>query len=75
MSSFHAITKDRGPSPLLLETLGLSPNGMRDMKQLVKQLNSSLVGAGFHETSNSDCLIKNANNNLSTNYLSEKQYY
>ena len=24
MSSFHAITKDRGPSPLLLETLGLS---------------------------------------------------
>jgi hypothetical protein len=37
-----------------LETLGLSPNGMRDMKQLVKQLDSSLASAGFHETSTSD---------------------
>ncbi len=37
-----------------LEAMGLSPNGMRDMKQLVKQLDSSLVSAGFHHTSNSN---------------------
>lgn len=37
-----------------LESLGLSPNGMQNMKKLVRQLDSSLVGAGFHHTNNSN---------------------
>lgn len=37
-----------------LESLGLAPNGMRDMKQLVRQLDSALCNAGFHTTEDSD---------------------
>jgi len=37
-----------------LEALGLAPNGMRDMKQLARQLDSSLNDAGFRTTQDSD---------------------
>jgi len=37
-----------------LDSLGLNPNAMRDMKQLVKQLDSALASAGFRSTQDSD---------------------
>lgn len=36
------------------ESLGLSVNGLRDMNQLVRQLDSALVAAGFPATAESD---------------------
>ncbi|GFH58259.1 hypothetical protein CTEN210_14735 [Chaetoceros tenuissimus] len=38
-----------------LESLGLSVNAMRDMKQLVSQLDGALASGGFYSTSESDC--------------------
>ncbi len=40
------------------ESLGLSPNTMRDMKQLARQLDSSLTQAGFVSSKDSDMNIK-----------------
>lgn len=38
-----------------LESLGLSVNAMRDMKQLVSQLDGALASGGFYVTPESDC--------------------
>ena len=43
-----------GGKRLYLESLGLSINGMRDMKQLYNQLDASLSNAGYHFTEESN---------------------
>lgn len=51
---WDASSSGAGERKRFCESLGLNFNGMRDIKQLVRQLDSSLASAGYHPSQEAD---------------------
>ena len=55
---WDAVGAGGGQKKKFCETLGLAFNGMRDMKQLVRQLDSAISSAGFYDSKEADAHSK-----------------